>query len=100
MSRQFTTTVDENTEIRFLFTPEDHGVRTFRNGDPGYPGTPAEAELLSIKINGVEISIDKQPEEEIERWQNLCVDYAENTIADEQVLQYEEEQERRRELFE
>jgi hypothetical protein len=30
-------------------------VPYLRNGDPGYPGDPAECEILKVSLNGVEV---------------------------------------------
>ena len=38
------------------YTPGTPDVMYLSNGDPGYPGDPAELEVLSATCNGVDIS--------------------------------------------
>jgi hypothetical protein len=42
----------------YTVTPGDPGVRTFRNGDPGYPPSPPEVEFFNEAIDKVTISIE------------------------------------------
>lgn len=43
--------------VDYDVTPGDPGVRTFRNGDPGYPPTPPEVEFYNEAIDKVTISL-------------------------------------------
>lgn len=43
-------------EVRFDYTPADPGVRTYPNGDPGYPPSPEEFNINSVWYKGVEIT--------------------------------------------
>lgn len=51
---KITTTIklsnDLELEIEGNYTPEEPMVWTLPNGDPGYPGSPAELVINSIKI--------------------------------------------------
>lgn len=40
---------DQVLDIEGNYTPEDYGVWTYPNGNPGYPGTPAEFEIETIE---------------------------------------------------
>lgn len=42
-------------DVTFNFSPSTPDVWYLRNGDPGYPGDPAEVEITSIKIKGLEL---------------------------------------------
>lgn len=46
---------DVEYDIECGLTPGDPGCHTMRNGDPGWPSSPAECEILSVKQNGVEV---------------------------------------------
>ena len=39
-------------EVFFEYTPEDPGCHTMRNGDPGWPGSDSELEILDVKVRG------------------------------------------------
>lgn len=41
----------------YTVTPGDPGVRTFRNGDPGYPPSPPEVEFFNEAIDKVTFSV-------------------------------------------
>jgi len=48
------TTIEIDDEIicvwvSYSYTPAEPMVWTYRNGDPGHPGSPAEVELLSVE---------------------------------------------------
>jgi hypothetical protein len=36
-------------EVTFTYRPETPHVYYLRNGDPGYPGDPAELEIITVK---------------------------------------------------
>lgn len=70
-------------EVSCNITPEDPGCWTLPNGDPGYPGSPAEVEITSIKRGGEEI-----PDAEFdalcadEKWRGYVEDCALEKIAE------------------
>lgn len=61
---------DVEYEIECGLTPEDPGCWTMPNGDPGYPGSPAECEILRVLSNGIAVK----------DWESLKLD--EDAIAD------------------
>ena len=73
--------------IEYVFNPGDPGVRTFRNGDPGYPPTPGEAEIQSITIEGKKMDPEASglSQQEIERLQDECSMAARENIAAEEM---------------
>ncbi len=40
-------------EVECDLTPAEPDVPYLKNGDPGYPGSPGECEILSIKLQGL-----------------------------------------------
>jgi len=40
------------------YTPEEYGLHTYPNGDPGYPGTPSEFHIEKIEWETVNGTID------------------------------------------
>jgi hypothetical protein len=48
---------DQQLEVRFDYTPEDPGVYTLPNGDPGYPPSPESIdEIISIKWGDIDVT--------------------------------------------
>jgi len=57
---------DVEFEIEFSYTPGTPDVWYLPNGDPGYPGDPAELEIISITLWGVEL-IKAIPDDTLEK---------------------------------
>ena len=48
---------DQELEVKFDYTPEDPGVHTLPNGDPGYPPSPESIdEIISIKWGDIDVT--------------------------------------------
>lgn len=43
-------------EVEYAYSPGTRDVMYLPNGDPGYPGDPAEFEILKVTFNGENIS--------------------------------------------
>jgi len=43
------TNVHSKVEVDYSFYPGSHDVRNLPNGDPGYPGDPAEFEITQVR---------------------------------------------------
>lgn len=86
----YTTTVtlkngDEvDVEVGYNYTPGCPGKMYYANGDPGYPEEPAEVEIVSIKEaeTGREIQDEELAEGELERLNEGCFEYAEDSAAE------------------
>ena len=52
---------DIEFEVSYTYTPATPDVWYLPNGDPGYPGDPAEADIQSIKLWGVDM-LEAMPE--------------------------------------
>jgi hypothetical protein len=66
---------DQTVTVRFEHTPEDPPVFYYRNGD-GYPGAPAETEIL--EVTGPQGEINDLSDEETEELLKLAEWHAEN----------------------
>ena len=49
---------DLDLEVEFDYTPADPGVHTYPNGDPGYPPTSEEYEILIVTATTANGSCD------------------------------------------
>jgi len=47
---------DQQIEVKFDYTPADPGVHTLPNGDPGYPPSPEEVEIISIHWGDTDVT--------------------------------------------
>jgi len=47
---------DQQIEVKFDYTPADPGVHTLPNGDPGYPPSPEEVEIISIHWGDIDVT--------------------------------------------
>ena len=63
----FISKYDDPLTVSFDYYKGSPAVRYLRNGDPGYPSEPAEVDLISVKLNGIEVSdtISVKEEDEI-----------------------------------
>lgn len=56
-----TTTLDfgslgeHEVEVQYTYSPGRPGEMYLRNGDPGYPPDPAEAEIIAVYLFGLDI---------------------------------------------
>ena len=58
---------DIDVHIVGTYSPGLKGCRTLRNGDPGYPDEPSDAELLHAYVDGVEFKLtDSEVDKAIE----------------------------------
>jgi len=67
--------------VDYRYDAEEKEVRTFSNGDPGYPCSPACLEIQKIEYNGVDVTelFDKRMDEEVEdliyaKWNEMAND--------------------------
>lgn len=42
-------------DVHFDYEPEEKQVWTYRNGDPGHPGSPEMFIICNVFVNGVDI---------------------------------------------
>ena len=47
---------EQEVEVTYNYSPGTQDVMYLPNGDPGYPGDPAEFEILDITLDGIRIS--------------------------------------------
>ena len=47
---------ERDVDFAVRYAPATRDVMYLPNGDPGYPGDPAELEILSAKVGGVDIT--------------------------------------------
>lgn len=67
-----------NITIDFMFYPGDKGVHTYSNGDPGYPPTGDEIDVLSVQDeNGTTVPDNAFTSEQVETIIQVCRDYME-----------------------
>lgn len=59
-------------EIEFDYYPEEQPVYYMSNGDPGYPGSPAEVEIQDITFEGV--SMYEFFEEDLEQFEEAILE--------------------------
>ena len=65
-------------KILFDYTPEDPGVHTYPNGDPGYPGSPAEIDIYSITCENDLFDESKISDDTREELESKCLSDHEN----------------------
>ena len=67
-----TLTIDLVADIEFegYATPETPDVFYLSNGDPGYPGSPAEFQITKATWNGVDITAALQKEKDFD-WEDI-----------------------------
>ena len=69
---KLTVTIYREVEIQVevSYTPGDPGCRTMRNGDPGWPPSPAEVEIESglVNVDGrwIDLDLSKLTKAEVE----------------------------------
>lgn len=72
-------TEDEGIErtytVEYDYTSETPDVPYLRNGDPGYPGDPAEVEIEEVYLGGVKLTPEQLKEE-------FCYDGVKMTLID------------------
>jgi len=57
--KTYTRTITWNNadiDVSFNYYPGDPGVRTYSNGDPGYPPSPPEFEIISVDFKGTNVT--------------------------------------------
>lgn len=65
-------------KLLFEYTPEDPGVHTYPNGDPGYPGCGAEVDIYSITCENPLFDETKISDKTNEDLKNKCLEDFEN----------------------
>jgi len=63
--------------ITYTYTPAIPAVMYLRDGSPGYPAEPAEVDIHSVKVCGVEM-IQAIPEQQLEYLYERVLEEAEN----------------------
>jgi hypothetical protein len=74
-------TGDVDAEVSFTYSAGRPGRNYMPNGDPGYPDEPAELDIVSVKVFGVEVGGDFL-EQHGDRIEQAAIDYIEETVAD------------------
>ena len=109
-SGEFTTTIELKNEtevdviVEYNYSPSTPDVFYLSNGDPGYPGDPEEAEILSIRLdekNGRVISEEEISEKTFESLVEKACEAARdaNEAAYEDAMDSRADMEREREMF-
>ena len=70
---------DVEFEVEFSYIPGTPDVLYLPNGDPGYPGDPAELELISVQLWGVEL-IKSIPEDMQDKFEMYLAENIEDYI--------------------
>ena len=70
---------DVEFNIEFSYSPGTPDVWYLPNGDPGYPGDPAEIDIISIELWGVEL-IKGIDEDALEKFYRYLEDHIEDYI--------------------
>ena len=47
---------EKEVEVKYQYSPGTPDVMYLPNGDPGYPGDPAELEILDVTLDGIRIT--------------------------------------------
>ncbi|MFP5340438.1 MAG: hypothetical protein ACLGIW_18435 [Gammaproteobacteria bacterium] len=71
MSRASITAWDIPMDVEYEYSPAEAGVLW---GTPPYPGCPASASLLSVKVGGVDI-LEMLDDEQIQRIESAVLEY-------------------------
>jgi len=59
---------DATVIVEYEYTPGRPGMRTLRNGDPGYPDEPAEVVIVQVLVNGAMVDADKFADSVLDQW--------------------------------
>lgn len=71
---------EADVEVEYSYSPATPDVWYLPNGDPGYPGDPEEAEVLSIKSNGRVLDENEIDEEVFEALVERCCEAGRDEI--------------------
>ncbi len=69
---------DVELSIDFEYIPSTPDVWYLANGDPGYPGDPAEVDILKVSLWGIEIPLKSIPDNIFEYLQEKLIENAES----------------------
>jgi hypothetical protein len=69
---------DREWKVVFNFHPETPDVYYLSNGDPGYPGDPAEVDIITISSDGKPCDLSSFTEEEQDKILQACFDAVED----------------------
>ncbi len=72
-----TTFHNKEAEITALYWPATKGCWYRKNGDPGFPDEPAEVEILTMVIDGINYNVDSLTEDEVFELHNIALEEAE-----------------------
>lgn len=73
---------DLEFEVTYTYSPATPDVWYLRNGDPGYPGDPAEADIEKITLWGIDVTM-VIPEDVFDRLYDLVCEKAEEEMNEE-----------------
>jgi len=59
---------DASVIVEYEYTPGRPGMRTLRNGDPGYPDEPAQVNIIQVLVNGAMVDADKFADSVLDQW--------------------------------
>jgi hypothetical protein len=69
-----------NADVSFTYSAGRPGRNYMPNGDPGYPDEPAELDVFSVKVDGIDVG-SQLTESQADHIEQQAHDYIEETVA-------------------
>ena len=67
-------------DVSFTYSAGRPGRNYMPNGDPGYPDEPAELDIFSVKVDGIDVG-SQLTESQADHIEQQAHDYIEETVA-------------------